>query len=761
MAGSEVEVAEIEEVGEGRFSTQSLISGRRVWKRQGVFPDIVDHISLADAYRDAAAPSEDENGQLSEKDHKSTAGIFGNNSNSDEDTRDIAYSYSRLLQSLKPLPSSNEPVTKRRKLLSGSSQPGVASTKIERARESVPRDSMSTSQFHSTAEVDEIEPQIEVGEIDGPIAAGEDEDEDEENEEAGEEERNEVGEEDLNDPFQSHFVNPDLEFLSEGVKAVKDHKWTTKTPSTLKGLKQQYAVPSPDGRTVQDPSPVRSFESLKPKRRLVAPGRKVWSCLNTAEQEIASAVIMYKDVLFGSRTIENARRLRDVVVLHALNHVFKTRDHVLKNNARLAQDEDGSASEIRDQGFTRPKALFILPTRQACVKYIDSMVELCQPEQQENKSRFVEGFAREDDNSWEDKPRDFQELFGGNDDDMFRIGLKFTRKTLKFFSAFYNSDIILASPLGLRTAIESGGSKNGKDDADADFLSSIETVILDHANALLMQNWQHVEYIISQLNLLPKESHGCNFSRVRHWYLDGEAKYLRQTIVLADFLTPEINSIYTNIMLNVAGKFKYAPVHEGAMIDVSASFPVRVPQTFVRLNAPSPASDADVRFSHFTSTILPVLRKSKQETGTLIFMSSYLDFIRLRNYFSTSTSTDSFSFGAISEYTSVRDVARARSHFLTGRQSVLLYSERAHHFRRYKLRGVKRVVFYSLPDNPIFWSEVVGFLSTEFADERDRGRPTVRALFSRWDVLKLERIVGTSRVGRMVNDKAGDTFEFT
>jgi U3 small nucleolar RNA-associated protein 25 len=574
-------------------------------------------------------------------------------------------------------------------------------------------------------------------------------------------EEDDTGRDDPSDPFESHFATPDSKALSEGVNAVNDNKWISHPATISQGIKLQYSVPASNMDGEKDHFRIRSLEGLKLKGRLSASGQGVWTSLEATERETASAIFTYRDVLFASRTSDNSPRLRNVVVLHALNHVFKTRDRVIKNNSKLVQTDDSDISDLRDQGFTRPKVLFILPTRQACVRFIDSMVKLCQPEQQENRSRFMEGFAQEEDNSWEDKPRDFQELFGGNNDDMFRIGLKFTRKSVKFFSAFYNSDIILASPLGLRTAIESSGSKDGKKGNDADFLSSIEVVITDHANAFLMQNWQHVEYVFSQLNLLPKESHGCDFSRVRHWYLDGNAKYVRQTVILSDFITPEINSIYTKVMVNMAGKFRYAPVYEGAMIDISASLPVRIPQIFLHVAAPTPALDADIRFSHFTSTVLPFLLKSKQEKGTLIFMSSYLDFVRLRNHLSTSTSTASLSFGAISEYTSVRDVARARSHFLTGRQAVLLYSERAHHFRRYKLKGVKRVIFYSLPDNPIFWSEVVGSLNPEFADDADKGRRTVRALFSRWDILKLERIVGTSRVGKMVNEKSGDTFEFT
>ena len=69
-------------------------------------------------------------------------------------------------------------------------------------------------------------------------------------------------------------------------------------------------------------------------------------------------------------------------------------------------------------------------------------------------------------------------------------------------------------------------------------------------------------------------------------------------------------------------------------------------------------------------------------------------------------------------------------------------------------------MFYGLPENPLFWPEVVGFLASNEIDEKI-AKGAVRAIFSKWDVLKLERIVGTDRVGRLISDKGGDTFEFT
>ncbi|CAD6505094.1 BgTH12-00592 [Blumeria graminis f. sp. triticale] len=556
------------------------------------------------------------------------------------------------------------------------------------------------------------------------------------------------------DPFESHFASPDKYNKVQERKYLDEDVWQIQKLDLPQLGKATFCRPKQESAAYQF-QPVTELKglSLKPKLHKSILSNQTLK-FNKLEMNLSPFIYNYQDILYCERTHLNAENLRRIVCLHSLNHLAKTRDRVIKNNAKIASGDGKLDLEFRDQGFTRPKILFLLPTRHSCVRMIKMIISLCEPEQQENRKRFEDSYIDKSDIISEKKPSDFRELFKGNDDDLFRLGLKFTRKTVKYFSQFYNSDMIFASPLGLRMAMQ--GKEDGK--TDFDFLSSIELVVVDQADALLMQNWEHVEYIFDHLNLQPKETHGCDFSRVRSWYLDDMAKYFRQTITLAAFNTPELNTLFFNKSRNWAGKVKINPIYDGAIQGLG----LKIKQTFSRLDSASFSTDPDTRFSYFTAAIMPsLLRRIKDSRGTLIFISSYLDFVRVRNYFSTSQTTSNVSFGSISEYTPGPDIARARSHFYSGRHSVLLYTERAHHFRRFQIQGVQKVIMYGLPDNPLFYKEIVGgYLGRSIQEGLIPCEAvSTRSMFSKWDVLKLERIVGTMRTGKLLSEK-GDTFDF-
>ncbi|KAJ8076353.1 rRNA-binding ribosome biosynthesis protein utp25 [Marasmius tenuissimus] len=307
-----------------------------------------------------------------------------------------------------------------------------------------------------------------------------------------------------------------------------------------------------------------------------------------------------------------------------------------------------------------------------------------------------------------------------------------TRKTVKAFSEFYQCDVIIASPLGLRQSIQK--------EKGADYLSSIEILVMDQLDALTMQNWDHVKFVLDHLNKLPKESHDTDFSRVKPWFLDGHAEYLRQSVLLSAYETPETRALFNNNLKNVAGRIRQE--RRWSPIDV----PEGLHQDFVRFDCVSPQDEADKRFNYFTTQVLPaVLKSAVQSTNTVIFIPSYFDFLRVQNHFRTLTGT---SYAVLSEYSSNQDISRARQAFFLGQKSFLLITERFHFYKRYKIRGIRNIIFYGPPDHPQFYSE---FLSYPFLDDGvESSDVTCRVLYSKYDWFRLERIAGTEAAAELI-----------
>ena len=308
-----------------------------------------------------------------------------------------------------------------------------------------------------------------------------------------------------------------------------------------------------------------------------------FSELNQLQRELFSIFNSYRDFSFCERTVENGESIRFAYVLHSVNHVLKTRAKILQNNSKIAKQQDANScnEEFRDQGLCRPKVLIVLPFRESAKRVVDIIIKLIFGDNHkgkvQNKIRFDEEFSQEEAQR-RNKPDDFYDTFAGNIDDAFKLGLCVTKKSLKLYANFYSSDVIVASPLGLRMIL---GTENDKE-RDFDFLASIEVLIMDQMDVFPMQNWEHVTHLMAHMHLQPAQAHGVDFSRVRMWTLNHLSHLYRQTLIFSQVPMPEMNSIFTKSCHNFSGRVRVDNlVQEGSIGQVLTSVPMVKPLVLV------------------------------------------------------------------------------------------------------------------------------------------------------------------------------------
>ena len=494
----------------------------------------------------------------------------------------------------------------------------------------------------------------------------------------------------------------------------------------------------------------------------------------------------YCDAQITCLNRENKSDIENMLVLHVLNHVLTANDHITSHNNQLREQEKKETKEdteeFRDQGYNRPKVLILLPTRATAYDFAKAMLNMlgdnCEIEHEDKfDAEFGPTVVEQDEDDKAErrrkavqkaKGRDWLELFGDdvNSDDDFKVGINLSnmkRKgkkqkpadmgvAVKFFSDFYHSDIIIASPIGLKLAL----TKDDEDDEEEiDFLSSVEVVIAHQSDVLLMQNWDHIGGIMDRLNQQPKNSAGIDFGRVRPYLLDGRALRWRQTIMVSRFSDPHIISTFNNYSKSIAGRMKIrrkVPTDDASICNVLT----KVRQVFQRAACDSIVAQGECRVKYFKDTILPQLIRTNQN-HTLIYIPSYFDFVSVRNIM-MKNEIASHHFVSVTEYARVSEVTRGRARFLQGKKRIMLYTGRSHFFSRHHIKGAKHLIMLGLPENPEFYPELLNMLSEvssdDDADVMNIDSPiSCMNLFTKYDAQCLERIVGTKHSERMVKSE--------
>lgn len=203
--------------------------------------------------------------------------------------------YMALLQGFK---DESAPRAKRRKLdHKRSSQPPADSTLLNESGEDEPED--------GDQDVDKVE------EPENPAIDLDEEPEDDSSDEEGH----------STDPFDVHFAHADEQLSSKRVQAAKKGEWTTKR-ALVQPWRATLMYPGASG-DFEPLSEASSLDSFRLKQKLKETAGKKMSNLSEVEKSLGPLLFGYHDILYCDRTVKNSQSLRQLVCLHALNHVFK------------------------------------------------------------------------------------------------------------------------------------------------------------------------------------------------------------------------------------------------------------------------------------------------------------------------------------------------------------------------------------------------------------------------------------------------------
>jgi U3 small nucleolar RNA-associated protein 25 len=445
------------------------------------------------------------------------------------------------------------------------------------------------------------------------------------------------------------------------------------------------------------------------------------------EESFFTLINDYRDVYYPYRSPQNESTLIDLYTLHVCNHLLKSKRYEWSNDDKVRANPEYN---VQDKGHHPQRILILVPFRRNCLQIVNKMMAILPKlrtvrRQEAFDLTFTDGAI-----DLATKPLWYKQIFDGSIDDEFCLGLSLHQGQLEIMSKLFSSDIIIATPLGIQQENSKGKMSR--------MLSNIELLIIDQADTIQMQN---LEFLIESLEVInnPVESEDVP-ARLRSMNQFGFNKFYRQSIILSRYMTPDINSL-KNYCFNMRGFVKVRNTYRG--LDISGG---GIKQVFEKFKVTDLEQVEDQRFKTFINDVFPRLEKSPDGIF-LIVCASYLDFIRLRNHFDE----EKEDYLGISDYT--EDLKKELKRFEKREIKYLIYSERHFYFHGPSPKtfpNINQIVFYSLPENAFTYTS---FLIKCNQVKKEYPKTNILSLFCKFDMLKLERIVGSEKSIEMIESK--------
>ncbi|KAF7456654.1 hypothetical protein HWI79_2823 [Cryptosporidium felis] len=515
----------------------------------------------------------------------------------------------------------------------------------------------------------------------------------------------------------------------------------------------------------------------------------------------------YVDIDFPQLKAITSPWTMSLCVLHLSKHIYLSRQQVTKNNSSLQgalNDKQNSKidffgeDKFRDQGFNRCRALILCPFKGIAKEFVDTLVNILpHGKVLRGFERFEEEFGffedqnelggrtgkkteveinepltanNESDVMTAEEIGKYDELYkylfeGKNRDDEFKFGIQLSKSGINLFSPFEKSDIIVASPLGIRRTLRTTEGRN----PESSFLSSIELCFVFGADIINMQNWEHLLDVFKLINKLPRKSLGnCDIRRVYQAFIDGRAREFRQTIVISANRLEDINSLFRSHTCNRRGFVRlWNPTEKMPGFSEKKLAIYKAPrlvcgiqQMFIKTG--ESGSPEDSFLSYLSSRLYPdILAAVDGHTQkVLIILPNYVSYLRVRKYLLQQNAV----FASCNESSSKASLSRNRLAFYKGELPILITTERFLFFRRYLLKGATKVIFCSPPIYPNIYLDCIQSINFSQGPNKSNSKesaPLVITLFHWQNSLALERIVGTSKCSSLVqNSKVGKPMIF-